>query len=136
MSALATFRVYLTTAGTLVISLFVTLTKGLVSAADCLRLQPLPSGTSVPTAPTGAFASFAGVMVDGDNGGMVHSPDTQLSRFRPEPSDKFAQWRTTCTRLLQMRGMPPSLLDGCAWLNIYFMPKKTLEQKGDGRGLR
>ncbi len=131
--ALATFRVYLTTTGTLVVSLSVALTKGLVSAAEYVRLNPLSAGASVLTAPMGAFATFASVMVDNDSGVMVQSPDTQISRYRPEPSDKFAEWRTTCSRLLQMRGMPPSLLDGCPWLNIYFVPRKPSDQRGEGK---
>ncbi|KAH8897086.1 hypothetical protein GQ53DRAFT_679708 [Thozetella sp. PMI_491] len=130
-SALATFRAYLTTTGTFVISLSVSLAQGLVSLAESSRLH-LPGGSSVLTAPMGAFATFSSVVIDGDSA-MVQSPDTQISRYRAEPSDRFAQWRTTCSRLLQMRGMSASLLDGCSWLNIHFIPRKLYDHRTDGR---
>ncbi|KAK3384527.1 mediator complex subunit 13 C-terminal-domain-containing protein [Lasiosphaeria ovina] len=134
-SALATFRVYLTTTGSLVISLSVSLLQGLISSAEALR-SSLPSpGPIVLAAPLGAFGALQGV-VDGYShleSGFGHSPETHISRARPEPSDRFSQWKSTCIKLLQMRGMSPALLDGCSWLNIHFLQRKPFDQRGDGK---
>ncbi|KAK4453856.1 mediator of RNA polymerase II transcription subunit 13 [Podospora aff. communis PSN243] len=135
-SAIATFRVYLTTTGSLVISLCVSLLQGLISSADALRSNMLSAGPVILAAPLGAFGAMQGI-VDSDShppdAGFGQSPDTQITRLRHDPSDKFSQWKTTCARLLQMRGMSPSLLDGCAWLNIHFSQRKPYEQRTDGK---
>ncbi|KAK0617378.1 mediator complex subunit 13 C-terminal-domain-containing protein [Immersiella caudata] len=135
-SAIATFRVYLTTAGSLVISLCVSLLQGLISSADALRSNLLSAGPIILAAPLGAFGAMQGI-VDSDSHqadtGFGQSPDTQITRLRQDPGDKFSQWKSTCARLLQMRGMSPSLLDGCAWLNIHFLQRKPYEQRTDGK---
>ncbi|KAK4134930.1 hypothetical protein BT67DRAFT_420442 [Trichocladium antarcticum] len=135
-SALATFRTYLTTTGSLVIALHVSLLQGLVSAADVLRSSLLSAGPTVLAAPFGAFGALQGV-VDRDGQaadiGFGQSPDTQISRLRPDHSDRFLQWKSTCSKLLEMRGISPSLLDGCSWLNIHFHQRKPYEQRPDGK---
>jgi mediator of RNA polymerase II transcription subunit 13 len=135
-SALATFRIYLTTTGSLVISLHVSLLHGLVSSADILRSSLLPAGPVVLAAPFGAFGALQGV-VDPDSqvadSGLGQSPDTQITRLGSGPTDKLSQLKTTCCKLLQMRGMSPSLLDGCSWLNIHFLKRKPYEQRLDGK---
>jgi len=135
-SATATFRVYLTTTGSLIISIYVSLLQGLISSADALRSNLLSAGPVILAAPLGAFGAMQGV-VDAESHvaevGFGQSPDTQISRLRQDPGDKFSQWKATCARLLQMRGMSPSLLDGCAWLNIHFNQRKPYEQRTDGK---
>ncbi|KAH6843100.1 mediator complex subunit 13 C-terminal-domain-containing protein [Chaetomium sp. MPI-CAGE-AT-0009] len=135
-SALATFRIYLTTTGSLVIALHVSVLQGLVSSADVLRSSLLHAGPTVLAAPFGTFGAFQSV-VDTESqvadGGYGQSPETQVSRFRSDHGDKFVQLKTTCCKLLQMSGMSPSLLDGCSWLNIHFLQKKPFEQRADGK---
>ncbi|KAL2134434.1 hypothetical protein VTI74DRAFT_206 [Chaetomium olivicolor] len=135
-SALATFRTYLTTTGSLVISLQVSVLEGLVSSADVLRSSLLHAGPTVIAAPFGAFGALQGVVdTEGQapDSGYVQSPDTQVSRLRSDHSDRFQQWKTICCKLLQMHGMSPSLLDGCSWLNIHFLQRKPYEQRSDGK---
>ncbi|KAK1831068.1 mediator of RNA polymerase II transcription subunit 13 [Podospora conica] len=135
-SALATFRVYLTTTGSLVISLYVSLLRGLISSAEALGSSLLPTGTNVLAAPLGAFGALQGI-VDADSHvtdhGFGQSPDTQISRSWPDSGDKFSQWKSTCSMLLRLGGMSPSLLDGCVWLNIQFLQRKPFEQRADGK---
>ncbi|EAQ85177.1 hypothetical protein CHGG_09191 [Chaetomium globosum CBS 148.51] len=122
--------------GSLVIALHVSVLHGLVSSADVLRSSLLHAGPTVLAAPFGTFGAFQSV-VDTENqvadGGYGQSPETQVSRFRSDHSDKFVQLKTTCCKLLQMSGMSPSLLDGCSWLNIHFLQKKPFEQRADGK---
>lgn len=135
-SAMATFRVYLTTTGSLIINLSISLVEGLVSAAESLHSNLCPSGTPVLAAPLGAFASFQGFPdkdVHNSDNVAVQSPDTQVSRFRPDSTDRFSQWRSNLSKLLQMRGISPTVLDGCSWLNIQFLRRKPHEQRLDGK---
>ncbi|KAK4043135.1 mediator complex subunit 13 C-terminal-domain-containing protein [Parachaetomium inaequale] len=122
--------------GSLVISLHVSVLQGLVSSADVLRSSLLHAGPTVLAAPFGTFGTLQGV-VDTESqvadGGYGQSPDTQVSRLRPDHCDKFLQLKTTCCKLLQMSGMSPSLLDGCSWLNIHFLQRKPYEQRADGK---
>ncbi len=134
-SALATFRTYMTTTGSLAISLHVSVLHGLVSSADVMR-SSLSAAPTVLAAPFGTFGALQGVVdTEGQipDGGFGQSPDTQVSRLRSEHNDRFLQWKTTCCKLLQMRGMSPSLLDGCSWLNIHFLQRKPYEQRADGK---
>jgi len=137
LSALASFRVYLTTTGSLVVSLSVTAMEGLISSSDCLRSDWYSAGTPVLAAPLGAFASPQTVLdkdhllPDSASGGP--SPETQISRFRPEVADKRSQWRSDLSKILQLRGISPSILDGCSWLNIQFLKQKPYEYKADGK---
>ncbi|KAB5583153.1 mediator complex subunit 13 C-terminal-domain-containing protein [Coniochaeta sp. 2T2.1] len=136
LSAVASFRVYLTTTGSLVINLSVTAMEGLLSSSDGLRPDWYSAGTPVLAAPLGAFASLQSIL-DKDHllpdSVSGQSPETQLSRFRPDVADKLSQWRSHISKLLQLRGMAPSLLDGCSWINIQFLKKKPYEYKADGK---
>ncbi|KAH8904308.1 hypothetical protein BR93DRAFT_916771 [Coniochaeta sp. PMI_546] len=136
LSALATFRVYLTTTGSLVISLSVSAMEGLISSSNGLRSDLYSTGTPVLAAPLGAFASLQSVL-DRDHllsdNASGQSPETQMSRFKPEVADKLSQWRSHLSKLLQLRGISPSILDGCSWLNIQFLKKKPYEYKADGK---
>lgn len=135
-SALGTFRVYLTSTGTLVISLSVSLLEGLASFAELARSNMLPSNPVVLAAPLGAFGSMLNP-VDGDiyglDSGYGQSPDTQISRLRPDPTDRLSQWKATCCKVLQMRGISPSLIKGCSWFNIHFLQRKPYEHRQDAK---
>ncbi|EAA28365.2 hypothetical protein GE21DRAFT_9169 [Neurospora crassa] len=134
--ALGTFRVYLTSTGTLVISLSVSLLEGLASFAELARSNMLPSNPVVLAAPLGAFG-FMLNPVDGDmyglDSGYGHSPDTQISRLKPDPTDRLSQWKATCCKVLQMRGISPSLINGCSWFNVHFLQRKPYEHRQDAK---
>lgn len=135
-SALGTFRVYLTSTGTLVISFSVSLLEGLATFAELARSNMLPSNPVVLAAPLGAFGSMMNP-VDGDmyglDSGYGQSPDTQISRLRPDPTDKLSQWKAICCKLLQMRGISPSLINGCSWFNVHFLQRKPYEHRQDAK---
>ncbi|KAK4166511.1 mediator of RNA polymerase II transcription subunit 13 [Cladorrhinum sp. PSN259] len=136
-SALANFRVYLTTTGSLVISLCISILKGLVSCNESLRSSlTMPTGPVVLAAPFGVFGALQGVL-DTDNQiadvGYGQSPDTQIGRLRPDSNERFTKWKALVREVLQMRGMPPSILNGCSWLNVHFSHRKPHEQRSDGK---
>ncbi|AEO64053.1 uncharacterized protein THITE_135495 [Thermothielavioides terrestris NRRL 8126] len=122
--------------GSLVISLHVSVLQGLVSSADVLRSSLLHAGPTVLAAPFGTFGALQGIVdteTQAADGGFGQTPDTQLNGLRSDRGDRFQQWKATCCRLLQMRGMSPSMLDGCSWLNIHFLQRKPYEQRADGK---
>lgn len=131
-----TFRIYVTTAGSLVVSLRLATTKALLSSADSLRSNLLSPGTVVFAAPLGVFGTFQGI-TGGEypslDGSAVPSPDTQITRFRPESNEKAAQWRSMCSRLLEVRGIPSAIISNSSWLSLQSLRRKPLEQKSDGK---
>ncbi|KAK4654878.1 mediator of RNA polymerase II transcription subunit 13 [Podospora pseudocomata] len=135
VSALATFRVYLTTTGTLVISLNVSLSKSLVACSRPFQGSMMPP-SPILAAPFGHFGSLQGIL-DTDNqgteNGFVQSPDTQIGRLRSGSGERFSQWKTLVCEVLKMHGMSSNILNGSSWLNVHFSQRKPYEQRGDGK---
>ncbi|KAK4175274.1 mediator complex subunit 13 C-terminal-domain-containing protein [Triangularia setosa] len=135
VSALATFRAYLTTTGSLVISLSVSLSRSLVSCSRPFQGSLMPPSL-VLAAPFGQFGSLQGIL-DTDNqvteNGIVQSPDTQIGRLRSGPGERFSQWKTLVCEVLKPHGISSSLLNGCSWLNVHFSQRKPYEQRADGK---
>lgn len=133
LAALATFRIYLTTAGSLVIHLSVASVEGLLSVADAIRADSLRfTGGSLLAAPLGYFAA-AQSLLDKDVlfPNMVNGqpPDTPISR--PRTDDIMEQWKT----LLGLHGIFPSVLDASPWLRIRMSDKKPWDYRGDANHL-
>ncbi|KAK0739143.1 mediator complex subunit 13 C-terminal-domain-containing protein [Apiosordaria backusii] len=135
VSALATFRVYLTTIGSLVISLSVSLSRSLVPCTRPFQGSFMPP-SPVLAAPFGAFGSLQGIL-DTDSqvteNGFVQSPDTQIGRLRSGPGERFSQWKTLVCEVLKLHGMSSALLNGCSWLNVHFSQRKPYEHRPDGK---
>lgn len=136
-SALASFRVYLTTTGSLVIHLSISLVGSLESISESLHPNLIPTGTPILAAPLGDFALFQGVF-DRDTHGLeqnaAQSPDTQISRLRSDvATDRLAHRRSNVSKFLQMRGISPSILNGCSWLYIQCPRHKPRELRLDGK---
>ncbi|KAM7207484.1 mediator of RNA polymerase II transcription subunit 13 [Naviculisporaceae sp. PSN 640] len=135
-SALASFRIYLTTTGSLIISLCVTMLHGLVPSTDVVRGSLFPKDSIAVAAPLGTFAALQGIF-DGDSNAVDHgfgrSPDVQISRIKPDRRDRSADWKSLCTQLFQGRGISSCLLQNCSWLNVNFLQRNPYEQRPDGK---
>ncbi|SPQ23203.1 9582ef9d-1e2b-42bf-8032-bf32c05e215b [Thermothielavioides terrestris] len=100
-AALATFRTYLTTTGSLVISLHVSVLQGLVSSADVLRSSLLHAGPTVLAAPFGTFGALQGIVdteTQAADGGFGQTPDTQLNGLSHPQANGYspmALWRSS-----------------------------------------
>ncbi|KAJ9151155.1 Mediator of RNA polymerase II transcription subunit 13 [Pleurostoma richardsiae] len=135
-ATIGTFRVYLTTTGSLLISLAFSLVHGLASAADSLQSNLMSPGVSVLAGPLGIFGTFQGIADGGENpwdASAVQSPDTQVTRFRPESDRRTTQWRSICSKMLELRGVSSALLNKSSWLTIQSLRRKPLEQRNDGK---
>lgn len=136
-SIFASLRVHLTTAGSLLIGVSLTHAQGVLAGGDGLS-PPLPplTGTTVLAAPLGIFGTFQGLsdidqyLIDG---GSVQSPDTQMTRLRPDMDKKISHWRNVCCKLLETRGISSAALNKSSWLSIQFLRCKPNESRADGK---
>ncbi|KAH8666428.1 mediator complex subunit 13 C-terminal-domain-containing protein [Xylariales sp. PMI_506] len=130
---LASFRAYLTTTGVLVTLISLSQVEGLMTISDSSLLPPL--GITVLAAPIGVFATcqaIADTEHASTHSAMAQSPDTQISRIRPEK--EIAPWRTVCAKLLQARNMPPPPAGGShKWLSLQRVRRKPIDPKIDGK---
>ncbi|KAI1633249.1 mediator complex subunit 13 C-terminal-domain-containing protein [Biscogniauxia mediterranea] len=134
---LASLRVYLTTTGSLVVSMSHTFAENLISLSDNFGNQIPPLGLTVLAAPLGLFATcHATAMtetVTTTEGSFGQSPDSQVLRPRSERDD--GPWRSACSKLLQSRHIPSSfnVSPSQKWVGLHRMRRKVSEQSADGR---
>jgi mediator of RNA polymerase II transcription subunit 13, fungi type len=132
----ATFRIYLTTTGSLIIGL---------SLSRCESLRPLSElqGVHLPFPGSQLLAAPLGVLARVPSLGEGHlapldsafaqTPDTQMWRARADGDAGSSQWRQTCTKLLQLRGIPASILSRCPWINIQIPRRKLADHRLEGK---
>ncbi|KAL5877618.1 hypothetical protein ACKVWC_006770 [Pyricularia oryzae] len=132
---LATIRVYLTTTGSLVMSLTISCVDGLMASADRIAANPMDSKVPVLVAPLGAFGTLQGV-VDGAVG-IAHcspqSPEAQITSLRRDMDGSVGRYREDCLQLLRLRGIPLSLLEETSWVIIHSLRKRVSKQASEGK---
>ncbi|KAH6647486.1 mediator complex subunit 13 C-terminal-domain-containing protein [Truncatella angustata] len=129
---LASLRVYLTTTGALVSLLSLTPVEGLISLSD----SPLPPllGITVLAAPLGMFATCQAITENEQSSShsvLAQSPDTQVSRVRPEKEN--GHWRAICTKLLRAKNLPYPISGTQKWLSLQRVRRKPVEHGYDGK---
>lgn len=133
---IASLRVHLTTTGSLLLGISLSFSQGLHAGADGLNTSLPPAGATVLAAPFGVFGTFQG-LTEGDgssvDGSAAQSPETQITRFRPDVDARSGQWRTTCCKLLEMRGISTAILSRSSWLSIQYLRRKPVESRSDGK---
>lgn len=129
-------RVHMTTTGSLLIGISLGSAPGIRMNEDGISSPLPPSGSTVLTAPLGLFGTAQG-LAEGDQlsieGSTAPSPDTQITRFRPDTDGRNAQWRSTCCKLLELRGVSPSILNQSSWLSIQSIRRRPNEPRPDGK---
>ncbi|KAL1867284.1 hypothetical protein Daus18300_006403 [Diaporthe australafricana] len=133
---IASLRVHLTTTGSLLVGVSLSFSQGLHAGADGLNASLPPAGATVLAAPFGVFGTFQG-LTEGDGSSVddsvAQSPETQITRFRPDFDARSGQWRTTCCKLLEMRGISTAILSRSSWLSIQYLRRKPVESRSDGK---
>lgn len=134
LSATASFRLYLTPTGTLIINIALHAGEGLLSLnKPQVSLFSSPyTETPILVAPFGVRAFSQGALDLGLSHldtGVAQTPDTQISRFHDTRSSR---WRQICSRLLQLKGIPSQVLDSCPWIAIRVPRQKLFDQRADG----
>ncbi|ROW06701.1 hypothetical protein VPNG_06699 [Cytospora leucostoma] len=133
---LASLRVHLTTTGSLLIGMSMSLAQGLQSNSDGLSLSLPQNGATVLAAPLGVFGTCQ-FLTEGDqnsvDGSVDGSPDTQITRLRPDMEGRSSQWRNKCYKLLEMRGIASTTLSKSSWVNIQLLRRRPNENRSDGK---
>ncbi|KAF3761746.1 hypothetical protein M406DRAFT_281813 [Cryphonectria parasitica EP155] len=135
-SIFASLRVHLTTTGSLLIGISLTVVEGIWAGSDGLSAPPHMSGSTVLAAPLGMFGTLpASSDVDqySVDGSIAQSPDTQVTRYRADVDGRSSHWRSTCCKLLEMRGISSATLSKSSWINIQFLRRKPNELRTDGK---
>lgn len=132
--SLVTFQAYLTTMGFLVVSLKVSQCGGLLPLDDMFIAGFTPPGQGILAAPFGIQAIYPPAQL-GDMGtaALAQTPSTQALSLRGMSEANGEQWRQICLKILQIRGISPSILDGCAWVNISAPRRRLQEPRADTR---
>ncbi|KAI1325067.1 hypothetical protein F5Y16DRAFT_281435 [Xylariaceae sp. FL0255] len=131
---IATLRVYLTTTGSMVVSLSHSLAHNLINVAESFSTQLPPLGVTVLAAPLGLFATCQpGMLTDTTtiDGSRVQSPDTQVLRLRSEWDE--GPWRSICSKLLQSRTISLPMKRAQKWVCVQRMRQKLNEPSSDGK---
>ncbi|KAK0370625.1 hypothetical protein CLIM01_12013 [Colletotrichum limetticola] len=132
-AVVGTFRVYLTTTGALVISLSLSCCEGLLSVNEPSSPSQLALGSQILAAPFGVLANYQGFVGGGlsyPELGLGQTPDAQLWR---NADARSSQWRETCIKILQSRGLSPALLQSCPWIALQMLRRKPGESKAEGK---
>ncbi|KAI0155195.1 hypothetical protein GGR57DRAFT_464535 [Xylariaceae sp. FL1272] len=131
---LATIRIYLTTTGSLVLSLSHSLALNLITLSESVASQLPPFGFTVLAAPLGLFAtcqSFALTDTTTTDGSLGQSPDTQVMRLRSERGD--GPWKNICSKLLQSRMVSLPMKRTQKWVALQRIRRRLAEQSPDGK---
>ncbi|OLN85226.1 Mediator of RNA polymerase II transcription subunit 13 [Colletotrichum chlorophyti] len=132
-AVVGTFRLYLTTTGALVMSLSLSCCEGLLSVNEPLSPNQIDLGSQILAAPFGVLANYQGFMGGGlsyPELGLGQTPDAQLWR---NTDARSSQWRDTCIKILQSRGLSPALLQSCPWIALQMIRRKPGDFRADGK---
>ncbi|KAJ2975859.1 hypothetical protein NUW58_g8242 [Xylaria curta] len=130
---LASLRIYLTTTGSLIVSMSHSFANHLITLSDGVTSQLPPFGVTVLAAPLGMFATcqpYALTDATTMEGSFGQSPDAQ-HRFRHEKDD--GPWKGLCSRLMQSRTLSLSVKAAQKWIGLQRLRRKLVEQNSDGK---
>ncbi|KAK7422270.1 hypothetical protein QQZ08_009576 [Neonectria magnoliae] len=119
---LGTFRTYMTTTGSLIISLYFSPCNSLSSLEDVVAANLMPPNRPILAAPFGVFAAKQ-ASPNGENApapdtGLAQTPNTQALSFRGVPDLQDSVWKQKCLKALQLSGLGSSSLKTLSWVNL------------------
>lgn len=133
-TTLASLRIYLTTTGTLIMSMSLSQVDGLMALSEYRAPRFHNQGITVLAAPFGVFATCQAI--PGNDGatseaGLAQTPDTFVVSRRPEKDS--IPWRSICAKILHARSIKMPAGSSKKWLALQRMRRKPMEQKPDGK---
>ncbi|KAI1118434.1 mediator complex subunit 13 C-terminal-domain-containing protein [Nemania sp. NC0429] len=126
-------RIYLTTTGSLIISMSHSFANHLVTLSESVTSQLPPLGITVLAAPLGMFATcqlYTLTDAATTEGSLGQSPDTQ-HKFRSEKDD--GPWKSLCARLMQSRALSLPMKSAYRWVALQRIRRRLVEQNSDGK---
>ncbi|KAG6013059.1 hypothetical protein E4U54_007130 [Claviceps lovelessii] len=134
---IGTFKAYMTTTGSLVLSMSCSICRGMLLSNAVLNQGPGASSYRVLAAPFGMIASNQlPPPFEGGTASMAQTPNTQALSFRGVPDMHDSLWRQTCLKFLQLRGVARSKLAGCLWMNLVVSKPKLHDMKVEPKRLQ
>ncbi|KAF9771206.1 hypothetical protein IL306_011172 [Fusarium sp. DS 682] len=136
---IGTFKTYLTTTGSLVISLTFSYCKNLATVEDVLAGESSSPSSSVLAAPYGVFASkhnFANGDAQGSDRSLAQSPNTQTLSVRSVPDTHDSLWKHSCLKALEYCGLNPSHFKASSWVNLLISKPTSQDADGDSKRSR
>ncbi|KAG5664623.1 hypothetical protein KAF25_008357 [Fusarium avenaceum] len=131
---IGTFKTYITTTGSLVISLYFSHCKNLAMAEDAYGGDSSLPSSSILAAPYGVFATKQSfVNWDGDRS-YAQTPNTQALSVRSIPDTTDSLWKHSCLKALEHCGLNPSSFKASSWVNLLIT--KPTSQDADGEPKR
>ncbi|KAG5929916.1 hypothetical protein E4U42_003977 [Claviceps africana] len=134
---IGTFKAYTTTTGSLVLSMSLSICRGMLLPNTVLNQGPGVPSYRVLAAPFGMIASNQlPPPFEGGTASMAQTPNTQALSLRGAPDMHDSLWRHTCLKFLQLRGIARSRLADCAWTNLVVPKPKLHDTKVEPKRLQ
>lgn len=134
---MGTFGAHLTTVGSLIVSFNVSHCQGLLSLDNFFAASLTSPGQRVLAAPFGVHASkVTSAMGDLGTASLAQTPNTQILSMRGYSELNDGLWKQACLKLLQLRGIPPSVLENCSWVTVSIARRRLQEAKADNSRLK
>ncbi|KAI1342991.1 mediator complex subunit 13 C-terminal-domain-containing protein [Xylariaceae sp. FL0016] len=133
-AVLACFRIYLTTTGSLVVTLAHMTADNLISLSQSIAQQLPPVGITVLAAPLGMFANcqpIANTEPTNAEGSIGQSPDSHFVKLRTERDG--GPWKNMCTRILRSRHIPLASYQSQQWVGLQRLRRKLADHPVDGK---
>ncbi|KAF4978668.1 hypothetical protein FZEAL_4986 [Fusarium zealandicum] len=137
---IGTFKTYLTTTGSLIISLHFSYCRSLTSIEDSVTADPISSSSPILAAPYGVLATKQG-LTNGDNASatdhsLSHTPNTQALSVKSVPDSHDSLWKHSCLKALEHCGLNPSSFKSGAWINLLVSRPAPQDTETDAKRTR
>ncbi|KAI1069327.1 hypothetical protein LB507_008890 [Fusarium sp. FIESC RH6] len=133
---IGTFKTYLTTTGSLVVSLSFSYCKNLATVEDALSGDSSSPGCSILAAPYGVFATKYGSTNGEADRSLAQTPNTQAMSVRSVPDSHDSLWKHSCLKALEYCGLDPSSFKAGSWVNLLITKPTSQDADGEPKRLR
>lgn len=133
---IGTFKTYLTTTGSLVVSLYFSYCKNLATVEDILSADSSLSSSSILAAPYGVFATRNGFTNGDADRSLAQTPNTQALSVRSVPDPHDSLWKHSCLKALEYCGLNPSSFKAGSWVNLLITKPTVQDVDGEPKRLR
>lgn len=137
---IGTFKTYLTTTGSLIISLYFSYCRNMAPVEDAVSTDPISPSSPILAAPYGVLAtkqsSSNGDHVSAVDHSLSQTPNTQALAVRTVADAQDSLWKHSCLRALQHCGLNPSNFKAGSWINLLVSKPASPEAENDPKRTR
>ncbi|CAF3461278.1 unnamed protein product [Fusarium graminearum] len=133
---IGTFKTYLTTTGSLVVSLYFSYCQNLATIEDVLSGDSLSPSGSILAAPYGVFATKSGFSNGDIDRNLAQTPNTQALSVRSVSDAHDSLWKHSCLQALEYCGLNPADFKAGSWVNLLITKPTSQDVDGEQKRLR